>query len=108
MKFIIIILLVLFYIYIFGWNSLQRYIERSITINRKLLKKEIKSPGLKLWVQEKEYLLFLEIYLFPDGDMNGGWKENVSCNEFLDEDLKKCLDKASFRYTDLVLNIRFS
>ena len=49
---------------------------------------------------------FQEIYLFPDGDLNGGWNKKVSCNESLDEDLKKCLDEASFQYTDLVLNIR--
>ena len=50
-KIIIIILLVVLYIIIFGWNSLQRYIEKSITINRNIIKKDIKSPGLKFRVK---------------------------------------------------------
>ena len=109
MKIIIIILLVLFYIYLFGWNSLQRYIEGSISINRNFIKKDIKSPGWKFWSKESfiiSIVSFQEIYLFHDGDLNGGLKENISCTEYLDEDLKKCIDEASFKYTDLVLNIR--
>ena len=52
-------------------------------------------------------VLFQEIYIFHEADLNGGWKEDAShCSKFFDEDLKKCLDKASFRYTDLVLNMR--
>ena len=46
-KIIITIILVMLYTYMFGWNSLQRYMEKSITINRNIIKKDIKSPGFK-------------------------------------------------------------